>query len=1038
MISLLGFTNDTVLRLAKDFSANILAYTAGKNILIDKMDFSPKVKNIFRFNRILTLEQLLAMGEKDFLSLNMLNEQSANEVRFAVADFLEENAKEIRDLQLNSTGSEPSEDTSAKELLSSEETRTEVIKALREAGQLPPLEELNLSNRSYNCLKRAKKEDISGIIEMYPDGYETIRNAGVKTVEELRRVAEAYIQEHMPLIKAYLAGEDISGYVETGKQDESNGKAAEEDTEEFLQQMMSNADIQALLLHPEAKKRIAAFIAENDVEISKLGLSPRARNSLKLAGVETLSEALHYYPDGFSGMKNMGAKTVEEVRSAIETIADQKRQDYLLGEVFSDPEYSDMGMQNCPEDLLHKIVLHCFRNIGFKGLRYADIRDHCPQNVPEEQLKSVIGKLIREEKLEYVDFRCYRRYPSVIHTLESTDVLDDREKDLFRRRLEGETFDSIGRNYNLTRERVRQIEAKCLRKIRTYSEHKGDPEPFDEEYYAHFFAAYDIPSEFWSDYSGVPNRVQRLLSMLYEKGSRPLEDAIEDDELDVALKIRISDYLNRDMIYLDGRMVKRDRHSIEEHVIRTFCHDDIYFDDFVDLYNSTLRSNRIEYDPELYITEAVRGTRQNKVEESHFCLWKYGKSFRYYDVDAGDYGELYEALSLEDYENTEVTTLKFMDDYPELMRKYDIRDQYELHNLIRKTADRSLYHDLDFQRQPTLRFGEFDRDAAIKELLAVFSPISADELEKYLYSEYGYSVNTLRMTYLKPYARYLVNGIYDIAGFRMPADRKAVLRERLTEDFYPIRRIVALYRQLFPEAHEGEVNARDLRDLGFQLYSEYALKNYSSLDEYYTQLLTGQDTCTIKDKLRRYSATGTFYTVYRRLKKKYEIFLFEQDQLITYRKLEEFGVTKEEIVAFADAVFRELEEGEFFTVYSLRKKGFSASLDRLGFDDFFLTEILVEDPRFSSQRVFGSTVLRRTEETNRFSIDDFLFSLLSEYESIEIHDFTDLLETDYGITEPNVYRIVQSVRESSASYYYDDIMKTVYRDKSRFLSEFDE
>lgn len=1031
MISLLDNMRCTAGALSEECLERILAFANENDVPLDQLDLSPRAKNVLRLNKILTLHQLLSLEEADFVSMSMMNGQCADEIRILLAEYLEKNGEQIRNFQVPEISKKPEDNCLAKALLSTPEGRAAVIAALTEAGHAAVLEDLHLSVRSYNCMKRIGKNDITDLVELYPEGYSGIRNVGRKTVEELLRVTEAFVEKYGELIEAFQAGKDISLFAA----DQKETSAAEPYTEEYIQQQMAEADIRVLLRTPELRDVLISHISENDIPIENLGLSNRAYHAMQKADADKLSGLLSFYPDGFSTLKSVGIKTIQELRAAAEKFAEQKRLDYLNPS--SDSVLSDAGTRSYSEARLRELVLDCFRGIRFNGLHYADIRERCPQDAQEEQLKRAIGKLIREKELEYVDFRCYRSYPSIVEIAEKTDLLSARERDFFLRRLDGETLELIGNDYHVTRERVRQIEAKCLRKLRLFSESTQKQEPFDEEYYAHLYTAYQIPPEFWSAYSGVSERTRRVLSMLFDKGSAPLEDALDDAELDVALKIRISDYLNRDLILLDGRMVKRNRSAIEDHVIRTQCRDNTTFDEFVERYNDALQRNRVA-DPELCITEAVLSTRMNKIANSRVCLWKQGKTLRYYDVDAGDYEALYEALSLEDYENTEVSTLKFVEEYPDLMRKYDIRDQYELHNLIRKTADKSRYHDIGLQRQPTIRFGEFDRDAAIKELLVMLSPVSADELVEFIHTEYGYGINTLKMTYLSPFARYLVDGVYDMGAPQIPADRASVFREALTEDFYPIKRIAAIYKQLFPDSQEGEVNARSLRELGFKIYSEYVLRNYSGLEEYYTHVLTDQDICTIRDKIRKYSATGTFYAVYKRLKQQHEIFLFEPDRLITRRKLEQFGVSGEEIAAFADDVFRLLEDGEYFNMHTLREKGFVTSLDRLGFEDVFLTEILTEDPRFAWQRVFGSTVLCRNPESKSFEIRDFLFALLSEYESIELDEFLDILRSDYGIAEPNPYKITELVREDSTAFYYDAIMKTIYRDKSSYLSEFDD
>ena len=53
-------------------------------------------------------------------------------------------------------------------------------------------------------------------------------------------------------------------------------------------------------------------------------------------------------------------------------------------------------------------------------------------------------------------------------------------------------------------------------------------------------------------------------------------------------------------------------------------------------------------------------------------------------MDGRDFTELLNALNLESYENIELSTMKFVEDYPEILAKYNIRDQYELHNTLQR------------------------------------------------------------------------------------------------------------------------------------------------------------------------------------------------------------------------------------------------------------------------------------------------------------------------------------------------------------------
>ena len=58
--------------------------------------------------------------------------------------------------------------------------------------------------------------------------------------------------------------------------------------------------------------------------------------------------------------------------------------------------------------------------------------------------------------------------------------------------------------------------------------------------------------------------------------------------------------------------------------------------------------------------------------------------------------------------NKEFSTLKIFRDYPELMKEYDIRDEYELHNYLKKIWP-SENASVKFGRMPTINVGELNK-----------------------------------------------------------------------------------------------------------------------------------------------------------------------------------------------------------------------------------------------------------------------------------------------------------------------------------------
>ena len=165
------------------------------------------------------------------------------------------------------------------------------------------------------------------------------------------------------------------------------------------------------------------------------------------------------------------------------------------------------------------------------------------------------------------------------------------------------------------------------------------------------------------------------------------------------------------------------------------CRENTTFDDFCGIYNSFLEDYKVEYNEKLYMTDAVKPSRRNHLPNSRYLLWKQNETIRYYDVDGRDYSELLDELNLDSFEDVEISTYKLMTDHMDIMKRYDIRDQYELHNLLRKIVPEGSYHDFKCGRMPMILFGSFDRDAVIEEMVIENAPIEVEELANLIHEE---------------------------------------------------------------------------------------------------------------------------------------------------------------------------------------------------------------------------------------------------------------------------------------------------------------
>ena len=415
-------------------------------------------------------------------------------------------------------------------------------------------------------------------------------------------------------------------------------------------------------------------------------------------------------------------------------------------------------------------------------------------------------------------------------------------------------------------------------------------------------------------------------------------------------------------------------------------------------------------------------------------MWKQNRQIRYYDIDARDYTELLDTLNLDAYENIEYSTAKFMADHPAVMEKYDIRDQYELHNLFRKIIPEGSYHAFHCNRTPMVEFGKFDRDGALMDLLIENAPISQPDFAELVCQEYGYEPGTVMGSYLSSLDSYYHQGMYTIDQKAMTTDHKAALETVLTEDFYYIDEIREKYAAVVPDADPEEINPYNLKNMGFSVLSRYVYRNYSSLDAYFRDILTREDITDITGYRRRFAYIQAFSVTITSLKNEREVLEFEPNQIIHFRKLEKGGITKEDLQSFCDEVNDFTEDGTYFSVQSIKKDGFESELFELGFSDWFYASLLSADERFAYATMFGNIILYKGNE--RITIKSFEETLIRQHGSIDVYDLMTEMEENYGCRIPDHSDLIYKV--AGTDVYYDKYMDRLYANTGVFNRELDE
>ena len=862
------------------------------------------------------------------------------------------------------------------------------------------IDSIGLSNRSQNALHRAEIYTVGDMLGYTEESLNEIRNLGSKSVEEVLKKIEEY-----------------------KKIDEAGGLPDEEPATQAL-------TIFEMLGRPEYHDAILKYVRANDKDVRQLGLSNRPINRLLNKGLEKLSDIIFMTKSELQKFPSMGTASVEEIMSKINDYlsANESR---LMAVCTGD----EAALVN--DEAIRDLILKQYQEIGFGGLSFNEMKERLPlpESITDERLKKIIGGLLASGDLEYVDFRCYRIYGRFADCLEHCAGISERSRDFIRKRLRGRTLEEIAQEYDLTRERVRQIVKRDAQKVSDWYTMSTGMTLFDEDYYRYFYSTYAFEKKDAIEWFGMTADIYNYFSMMDVKGgTKDLQSALEDHKgLDAGLRLKIKNYLNRNKIYVDGIWVEKHRSDLEELVVRKFCQNDVSFNDFARIYNEFLEEEEIPFDEDIYYTEAVYRSRKNHLSDARYLLWKQNEQIRYYDIEGRDFAELLDALNLESYENIELSTLRFVEEQPEILAKYDIRDQYELHNLLRKIVPEGSYHDFHCGRMPEIKFGTFDRDEAILDILIDNAPISAAELCTLIHDEYGYDPMVIQANYLQNFAEYYHQGTYTIDQKAMPPERKAVLQAELTEDFYYIDEVRKTYRRLFTDADMEEINPYNLKLMGFIVLSRYVVQNHASLEAFCEDILTREDIIDITPYRKRFVYMQMFSQKLMELKRNLQIIEFEPNQIINFRKLERSGVSREMIQDFCDAVYDFVGEGAYFSARSLKQDGFESELYDLGFSDWFYGNLLISDERFSFGQMFGNIILYKGSEN--ITARSFETNLIRAYGSIDTYDLLTELTDRYGCKISEHMDVVYKIQ--GTEIYYDRILDRLYASYDVYDRELD-
>ena len=260
---------------------------------------------------------------------------------------------------------------------------------------------------------------------------------------------------------------------------------------------------------PKYQDQLLRYVKSNDLDIESTELSVRPKKRLLNDGRERLSDVLFMSREDLMELPAMGKKSADEILDLIRDYLSQHESRILA---VIDGNESELWS----DEAIQKKILDIFHDIGFQGLSFRDMTERLdlPERIPEEDLKKNIGSLLAAGKLEYVDYRCYRVYGRFGDCLKSCTSINERNRDFLEKRLQGRTLQEIANEYNLTRERVRQVIRKTIKKVSDWYRSKYHLKQFDEDYYRYLYENYAFVKSDGSEWLGIAPYVWRYLELI--------------------------------------------------------------------------------------------------------------------------------------------------------------------------------------------------------------------------------------------------------------------------------------------------------------------------------------------------------------------------------------------------------------------------------------------------------------------------------------------------------------------------------------------
>ena len=797
---------------------------------------------------------------------------------------------------------------------------------------------------------------------------------------------------------------------------------------------------------PKSAIELADESISYDMPIGRAHFGTRVDRVLESAGFQTLGEVLHYPKEKWAEMSALGTNSLAHLVKEIEVYRQAAR---ATAKAEAMEDFADMLMvtyehvmrvaeqaeaQDIPltegiwqdekiRKAVQNYVLRLLVHEKYEGASFETLSADFPHRIFDETAFGALLDSMEKQQLIWKQGKCYYCvYPSLETVLFS--VCRERNAKILKLRLSGMTLEEVAQLTGVTRERVRQIQKKIFSKLPPVREgyfafYKQKYVGLADDDFQYIFQLTEKTHHFISLYLDE----QRVKEKDVDAGQRlqALRAVMHDQILDAKIRERADARLKviDPYFFIDGKHVMKNRQSLIRFAIKKYCRDAKPSGELLEDYLRLLDSLSISREDPRFSLDA-------RYMEHYFwemtALVSRHRQVRYYDILSMDYQDLLDTLQLTSYSNVEISSRKFFRDFPEIMERYDIRDEYELHNLLKKLWEHGHFndyldeaHQIIFGRMPTLKIGRADRRKQVMDIIQEHGYISYMDLGRAIEAEFGIPQNAAMSNgwgdtckeYFDP-----GTGNFHIPETLLPEDKVRRMKERLMEDFYLTQDIIDIYMEEYPEGNVWDIDPAALRQMGFISHRKYVIRDkFGSARDFFEKLFAENETLDLRDH-SEYAVCSMFSAVWLGLARDFKVVEIEPGVFLNSQYLEKHGITQEAIHEFCENVYHFMENGKCFSIKSLQAAGFVLPWQEEGWGDWFYGSLLAADyEKFNSQKYASGHLLRKRQMQRKLSMADLVEEIVNGSENLlTTSEISGIIEDTYGIEFPpfKVKEIVES------------------------------